>query len=113
MNQANLAVTDVAQVIGDMEAGTFERRISVALSRTAAAVVDKQKAGEVTLTFKLAPVKGTQQVAISHSVAYAHPTERGKVSETDTGETVMHVGRGGAVTISQQPLSLGKQATLA
>ena len=112
MNAQNLAVTDVTQLVGDMEAGTFERRISVAISRTAAAVVDRQKPGKVTLTFEIEPVKGTQQVAIEHTVAYAHPTERGKVSETDGGETVFYVGRGGKVTISQQQLNLGQQASL-
>lgn len=49
MNQPNLAVTDVTGLIADLEAGTYERRISVALSQVAAAVVDAQKGDNVEL----------------------------------------------------------------
>lgn len=50
--QSTAAATDVAEFITDLDGGQFERLLSIALSQTAAAVVDNGKKGEVKVTFR-------------------------------------------------------------
>lgn len=104
MNQPLAAVTDVPQLITDLEAGLFDRRMSVALSQVAASVVDTSKPGKVTVVFTLTSIKGTNQIACKHAIAYEKPLERGVATETDTGETVLYVGKAGAITLAQPGL---------
>lgn len=47
--QSTAAATDVAEFITDLDGGQFERLLSIALSQTAAAVVDHDKKGAVTI----------------------------------------------------------------
>lgn len=108
--------TDVPSFIGELEAGLFESQLSVALSETAAAVVDHQakKGARVTVTFDFENIEGTQQVRIGHVVKFARPTRFGKRSEECKGASVMHVGKNGRLTVTQPQLSgmPGRQATL-
>lgn len=104
------AATDVTEFIGDLSAGTIERALSVALSKTAAAVVDCDKKGKVTLSFELERIAGTHQVRVGHTLQFAHPTMTGKVSEETNGADVMHVGRYGALSLAQ-PSLLDKRQT--
>ncbi len=43
------AATDVAEFIGELDGGQFERMASIAMSETAAAVVDSERKGKVTI----------------------------------------------------------------
>lgn len=98
------ATTDVGEFITDLDGGRFDQMLSVALSKTAASVVDHEKKGEVTIKLKLEVIKGTHQVRIAHSVEFKHPTMLGKSGEVAEGATVMHVGKGGALSLAQPDL---------
>lgn len=93
------AATDVGEFISDLDAGVFERKLSVALSQTAAAVTDLDKVGEVTVKFQLKKVAGTCQVTCTHQLSYQRPTASGKVREEDKRSTVLHVGKYGRLSL--------------
>lgn len=101
------ANTDVPEFVTDLEAGVFEAALSVALSETAAAVVDHDKKGEINVKLKFEQIKGTHQVRIEHTVKYQRPTQFGRRAEEFSGATVMHVGKGGKLTLTQERLDLG------
>lgn len=94
------AATDVEEFIASLDGGQFERMLSVALSQVSAAVVDHNKAGEVTVKFSFKKIAQTQQVHISHTLKYTKPTEAGKTSEDAERSTPMHVGRFGALSLT-------------
>lgn len=98
------AATDVPEFFGELDGGQFEHMTSVALSEVAAAVVDREKKGEVTITMKFEHIKGTPQVRIEHTTKFTRPTMSGKRSEEAKGTTVMHVGRFGKLSITQASL---------
>ena len=93
------AVTDVTEFVSDLDAGAFERMLSVAISQTAASVVDTGKQGEVNIKLKLKPIDGTHQLHVEHTLKYARPTADGKSQEEATRVTTMHVGKFGKVTL--------------
>lgn len=98
------AHTDVEEFVTDLEGGAFAIRLSVALSQTAAAVVDRGKKGKVVVEFEIDPIAGTQQVRIEDYIKFTQPTERGKLIEDCGGASVLHVGKGGKLSLSQAPL---------
>lgn len=98
------AATDVAEFLTDLDGGQFERMLSIALSKTAAAVVDNDKAGEVKITLKIERIAGTHQVRMGHKLAFSRPTMTGKVAEETEGATVLHVGRYGRLSLAQPSL---------
>ena len=97
--QSTSAATDVAEFIQDLDGGTFDRALSVALSQVAASVVDHNKVGKVAVQFDLKKVEGTAQVTVSHKLVYTRPTRDGKASEEETRNTVLHVGRFGRLSL--------------
>lgn len=98
------AHTDVEAFVTDLEAGRFANMLSVALSQTAAAVVDRGKKGKVVIEFEIDNIPGTSQVRVEHYIKFTQPTERGKLIEDSGGATVLHVGKGGKLSLSQQAL---------
>lgn len=107
MNQkpnTSAAVTDVQQLIGDLDGGQLEHALSVALSRVAAASVDNHRVGEVSLKFKVKPIPGSHQVSCEHSIEFKSPTESGVASEKSTRVTVLFVGQYGALSLAQPAL---------
>ena len=101
MNDSNSS-TSIEQLIEELDAGAFGKRLALALSDTALGVVatgDKRKAGTVTVTFKIAQVGETNQVNIDHTLEYKKPTHRGSSSEVHTTSTAMYVGTRGKLTI--------------
>lgn len=96
--------TDVADFIAELDGGHFDRMASVALSETAAGVVDQERKGKVTITLVFEPVKGTAQVRVSHITKFEKPTMSGTAWEEARGATVMHVGRGGKLSLAQPSL---------
>lgn len=108
--------TDVGSFVGELEAGLFESQLSVALSETAAAVVDHEakKGAKVTVTFEFEHIAGTQQVRIGHAVKFERPTRFGKRTETCKGASVMHVGKRGRLSVTQPEIDgmQGRQASL-
>lgn len=91
--------TNVRALLDDLDAGVFENKLAKALSDTALAVVTQGKKGRVTVQFDLEQIGSSQQVMLHHKLVYAHPTPKGKISEENTTNTPMHVGRGGAMTL--------------
>lgn len=107
------AATDVGEFLSDLSAGTLEQMLSIALSKTAAKVVDhKPKKGKVTISFEMEGIDGTQQVRVATTLRFEHPTALGKAGEETTGADVMHVGRGGALSLAQPSLLDNKQTAL-
>lgn len=91
--------TDVSQFLSELEGGTLEQKLGAVLSLVAAAVVDHNKAGEVTLKLKIKPVgNGNHVVTAAHQLKYTRPTMRGGQSEEESGATSMHVGTGGSMS---------------
>lgn len=98
------AATDVAEFLTDLDGGQMEHLLSIALSETAAAVVDRSRKGAVTLTLSFEHIPNTRQVAVGHKITFTKPTSSGKVSEESEGATVLHVGRYGALSLAQPSL---------
>lgn len=90
--------TDVKELIGDLDGGSFEERLSKVISQVAGAVVDHGKAGQVQITLKMNRIGTSYQVQIDHDLAYKRPTAKGKVAENAESSTPMYVGKGGALT---------------
>jgi hypothetical protein len=102
--QSTAAATDIAEFVTDLDGGQFERLLSIALSQTAAAVVDNGKKGEVKVTFSVERIPGTHQVRIGHALKFTKPTSMGKSSEETAGATVLYVGKYGALSLAQPGL---------
>lgn len=98
------ARTNVPQLIAEMEGGTFDYMLSVALSQVAAAVTTHEKKGRVVVEFDFEHIKGTAQVRLAHKLKYARPTSAGKSTEESEGATVLYVGRFGELTLAQPSL---------
>lgn len=106
------AATDVSEFMTDLDGGQFERMLSVALSKSAAAAVDNQKAAEVTIKLKLKPIGGSHMVHIDHTLTFKRPTETGESSEKAQRTTTLHVGKFGKLTLvpESQTSFLDKQS---
>jgi len=111
-DQFTSAATDVAEFITDLDGGVFDRKLSIALSSVAAAVVDNTKPGKVTVEFTLTRIAGTSQVQSEHLLKFSRPTMDGKASEEEKRSTVLHVGKFGALSLAQ-PSLMGKQMDIA
>lgn len=100
-------------MIGEFDAGVFEQKATAALREVAQGVTATRKAGKVTLTFDFKPIGDSNQVTVAHTVTFSRPTHKGKVTEEDTTNTPMHVGRAGHLSLfpeAQQKLPLGTPA---
>jgi hypothetical protein len=107
------AATDIPEFISDLNAGVFEQSLSVALSKVAAACVDHDpKKGKVTVTFDFERIAGTHQVRIGHTLKFDSPTALGKTSEEVCGADVLHVGKGGGLSLAQPSLLERQQQKL-
>jgi hypothetical protein len=91
--------TDVREFLSDLDAGILEQKLSQALSDVAAAVIDHNKEGTVILTLKMKRMGNSYQVMVDHKLNYVKPTSKGKVGEENTTQTLMHVGKGGKLSI--------------
>lgn len=94
--------TDVADFIGELNAGVFEKQLGAVLSDVAAGVIANGQQGEVTIKLKLKQISDTSQVNISHSIDYKAPTSKGHRTELVNGATPMHVLHGGGISIMPQ-----------
>lgn len=105
--ETTAAVTDVGEFITDLDGGVFDRKLSIALSQVAAATVDNDKTGEVTVKLTFQRIPGTSQVRCEHTLKYVKPTMDGKAGEEEKRSTVLHVGKFGALSLAQ-PSLMGK-----
>ena len=94
------AATDVGEFITDLDGGMFDHKLSIALSQVAAAAVDNDKAGEVSVKFTFKKIPGTTQVHCEHVLKFSRPTLDGKASEEEKRTTPLHVGKFGSLTLA-------------
>lgn len=106
------AATDVPELVSELDGGMFEHMLSVALSQTAARVIDHGKVGEINVKLKLEKIPGTSQIRLGHTLKFAMPTSTGKSSEETEGATVLFVGRFGRLSLAQPSLLDDKQGNL-
>lgn len=96
--------TNVDDFISELNGGVFKEKLAAILSKAAQGTVTygngKRKA-KVNIELTVSQLGENEQVVVSHKLMHKTPTKRGFVSEEDTTETSMFVGRGGAMTISQ------------
>ena len=98
-HSSNSAATDVPQLIGELDAGQFERMVSIALSQCAAATIDNGKKSKVKIELDIEPIKGTHQIRLHHKLIFSRPTTTGKSSEEATTSTPLHVGKYGRLSL--------------
>lgn len=92
--------TDIGQFMEDMNAGTFAQQIGIALSDVAIGVTTTSKrAGRVVIEFDIKRIGESNQVNIKHKLKMKRPTMKGVRTEELEGETPMHVGRGGKMSL--------------
>lgn len=101
-NQTTSAATDVGEFITDLDGGTFDRKLSIALSQVAAAAVDHDKVGEVAVKFTFTKIPGTSQVHCAHHLKFTKPTMDGKAGEEEKRTTPLHVGKFGRLSIAPE-----------
>ena len=101
-NQSTSAATDVGEFISDLDGGTFEHKLSVALSQVAASAVDNDKSGEVNIKLTFKKIPGTVQVHCEHTLKFTRPTMDGKASEEEKRTTPLHVGKYGRLTLAPE-----------
>lgn len=91
-------MSDVAEFIGELDAGVFEEKLARILGDTALAAMANSKEGEVTLKFKIKPMSQSQ-ANVSHTIEFKAPTKNGKKSETNTTATLLYVGAKGKMSL--------------
>lgn len=97
--------TNVPDFLGELDAGVFMNKVSAALNATALGVLNNGGKGKLVITLDLDRLSNSveeKRVGIKHQLKFVTPTPRGKVSEEDTTETPMYVGKGGKLTILQE-----------
>lgn len=99
-HQSTSAATDVGEFITDLDGGMFDRKLSIALSQVAAAAMDNDKVGDVSVNFKFKKIPGTAQVHCAHTLKFSKPTPDGKAGEEETRSTALHVGKFGALSLA-------------
>lgn len=102
MTESTSAATDVGEFIADLDGGVFDRKLSIALSQVAAASVDQDKVGEVSIKFTFKKIPGTQQVHCEHLLKFSKPTLDGKAGEEEKRTTPLHVGKFGKLSIAPE-----------
>lgn len=100
--QTTAAATDVGEFITDLDGGNFDRKLSIALSQVAAAAVDNDKVGEVSIKFTFTKIPGTTQVHCGHHLKFVKPTMDGKAGEEEKRTTPLHVGKFGRLTLAPE-----------
>ncbi|WP_339514500.1 hypothetical protein [Pseudomonas sp. RL_15y_Pfl2_60] len=98
-----MKATDTSEFIGSLNAGVFSQQVGRALSDVAAGVIEFNKAGEVTVKFKLKQIGQSNQVAITHTLDFVEPTKRGKRREDTTLDTPMYVTANGIELFQNDP----------
>ena len=95
--------TNVADFIGECNAGILIEKLAVALSDAALSQLNHgigSKKAKVSLEFTFQQMGDNDQVIVSHKLSTSNPTKRGKKFEEDITDTAFFVGKGGALTIN-------------
>jgi hypothetical protein len=95
-------LTDMNQLMEELDASVFKGKIERALSDAALGVTTHGRAGKVVITFDIDPIGDSDQVNLKHKLVYAIPTKRGKSMEEDATSTPMYVGGRGRMTLLRE-----------
>ena len=87
--------TDVTQFFHELDGGVFAEKLGQALHDVAHGAVDFDGEGKITIAQGFKQIGSGYQVKISHKLTATIPTLRGKITEEETTETPMHVGKNG------------------
>lgn len=101
---SNQRETNVADFIGECNAGILKDKLALALSDAAMAQLNHgigSKKAKVSLEFTFQQMGDNEQVIVSHKLSTSNPTKRGKKFEEDITDTAFFVGKGGQLTINQ------------
>lgn len=91
-------MSEVAEFLSELGAGTFDEKLQRTLNEVASLVMTNNREGEVTLKFKMKPISSSQ-AKITHTIDFKAPTINGQKSEKNTTETVMYVGGKGKLSL--------------
>lgn len=94
--------TNVADFIGECNAGILQEKLALALSDAAMAQLNHgvgSKKAKVSLEFTFQQMGDNDQVIVNHKLTTSNPTKRGKKYEEDMTDTAFFVGKGGVLTI--------------
>lgn len=96
------SMTNVRDLIGELNGGSFEEKLALVLSEVALGTVvhGGKKKGKLTIEFTFHKIGDNDQLVLSHKLSKVTPTKRGDKSEVDTTETPFYVGKGGVMTIN-------------
>jgi len=100
--EANDSSTNVEAFIQDLDGGMLERKLGLVLSKVAAASMDNNNVGEVSLKFSFKRIPGTNQVHVVHMLKFQHPTISGKAGEEESRTTPMYVGKFGRLSLAPE-----------
>ena len=90
-----------SHVVEELASGSVADLLTGTVADTAKRVLANDRAGEITLTLKIKPVKGSQtQVVIDSTVKYKMPTLKGNKGEEATDSTLMHVSSKGELSVT-------------
>ena len=104
MSQESNRETNVADFIGECNAGILIDKLAIALSEAALAQINHgigSKKAKVDLSFTFMQMGDNDQVIVSHKITTSKPTKRGKKFEEDVTDTAFFVGKHGVLTINQ------------
>lgn len=106
------SATDVNEFFGALDGGVFEQKLSVALSQVAAASMDNDGKGEVSIKLHFERLPGTFQCRVAHELKFIKPTPDGEAGEKEKRATVLWVGQYGRLTMLPPDVVRGGQKTL-
>lgn len=101
MSDGKRNLTNIAELLGDMNGGTVAQVMEIALSDAALGVLaaGKKTKANVSLDIALIRIGESQQVTAVAKLKYKIPTMRGDRSETYAIDTPLYVGRDGKLTV--------------
>lgn len=93
--------TQACQLLADLDAGLFERKLAAAITQAALGVINPMSGGvaKVTIDLKLKRISAGREIKMEHGVTCKIPTPHGEKTEKDFTETVVYVNAGGNITI--------------
>jgi hypothetical protein len=108
--------TPFDELLGDLQGGTVLEKLCHLASACGLATALNGKQSKLTLELTFKRIGETNQLATDHMVKVALPTERGKLTEEDTTQTVLHCNKGGLLTLvpeEQGQFNFDRQAAAA
>ncbi len=90
---------DNIQVLHDLDAGIYIKKVNAALKDAGIAAITTGKQSQVTLTLKFDRIDDSRQVSVTHKLGTVLPHDTGKTTDEDTKKTPIHVHSTGALSV--------------